>query len=169
MLDRRLKPIVVEWLGVVNKMKHKNLVLAGTLVFIIIVGIVITSNNGVEGTPVTMYKSPTCGCCVGHAGFLENNNFDVEIIPSSNLEIIKSNYNIPSEMRSCHTSVIGDYFIEGHMPLEAINKLLAEQPDIDGIALPGMPTGSPGMPGAKSQEWIIYQLKDGVYSEFMRI
>ena len=61
------------------------------------------------------------------------------------------------------------YFIEGHVPFEAVNKLLKEQPDIDGIALPGMPIGTPGMPGDKDEPFVIYQLKDGKSSVFMTI
>ena len=65
--------------------------------------------------------------------------------------------------------IIGKYFIEGHVPLEAVNKLLIEQPNIDGIALPGMPIGTPGMPGDKDEPYVIYQLKDGKSSVFMTI
>ena len=64
---------------------------------------------------------------------------------------------------------IGKYFIEGHVPLEAVNKLLKEQPDIDGIALPGMPIGTPGMPGKKEEPFVVYQLIDGKFSIFMTI
>ncbi|MFT7087904.1 MAG: hypothetical protein ACJAZX_001353 [Rickettsiales bacterium] len=86
-----------------------------------------------------------------------------------NIDQIKSDHNIPQEMQSCHTTVTDKYFIEGHVPLEAVRKLLEEQPDIDGIALPGMPTGTPGMPGHRDSPLIIYQLKSGKYSEFMKI
>ena len=73
-------------------------------------------------------------------------------------------------MESCHTVVIGDYFIEGHIPLEAVEKLLVEKPDIKGIAMPGMPSGSPGMPGAKKGDFVIYAVNnDGTTEEFMRI
>ena len=72
-------------------------------------------------------------------------------------------------MQSCHTTIIGKYFIEGHVPFEAVEKLLKEQPDIDGIALPGMPIGTPGMPGDKDEPYVIYQLKDGKFSVFMTI
>jgi hypothetical protein len=85
------------------------------------------------------------------------------------LHTIKQKYNIPVEMQSCHTTILGKYFIEGHVPLEAVNKLLKEQPDIDGIALPGMPIGTPGMPGDKDEPYVIYQLKDGKSSVFMTI
>jgi hypothetical protein len=72
-------------------------------------------------------------------------------------------------MDSCHTLIIEDYFVEGHIPIEAIEKLLAEQPDIDGITLPDMPSGSPGMPGVKKGDFVIYSVKGGKTSEFMRI
>jgi hypothetical protein len=85
------------------------------------------------------------------------------------VSVIKEKYHIPDELHSCHTTVVGNYFIEGHVPMEAINKLLNEKPDIDGIALPGMPIGTPGMPGPKEAPFVIYQVKDSVYSEFMTI
>jgi hypothetical protein len=87
----------------------------------------------------------------------------------TSLDLIKKKHNIPGEMQSCHTSVVGKYFIEGHVPIEAINKLLKDQPDIDGIALPGMPMGTPGMSGNKEAPYVIYQLIDGEYSVFMTI
>ncbi len=80
---------------------------------------------------------------------------------------IKRKYQIPQNMESCHTAVIAGYFVEGHMPIEAIEKLLEEKPDIDGIALPGMPTGSPGMPGQQTEAFKIYALSAGTASEFM--
>jgi len=116
-----------------------------------------------------VYKSPTCGCCVGFTEFLKRDDYAVEIKEITDMDSIKREHNIPSAMQSCHTSVIGNYFVEGHVPLEAIDKLLAESPDIDGIALPGMPPGSPGMPGAKTEDFIIYSIKDGEVSEFMRL
>ncbi len=78
-------------------------------------------------------------------------------------------YQIPRNMESCHTAVIEDYFVEGHMPVEAIIKLLEEKPDIDGISLPGMRSGSPGMPGQQAGAFKIYALSDGTTSEFMVI
>lgn len=151
-------------------MKNKNLLLLiGILLVVGVISMFAFGGEKVSGTPLTMYKSPSCGCCVGNSAILANDGFDVKVVPTGDMEFVKSRFNIPREMQSCHTSVIGDYFVEGHVPQEAINKLLAEQPDIDGIALPGMPSGSPGMPGVKNQEWVIYSLKDGAYEEFMRI
>ena len=118
---------------------------------------------------VEVFKTPSCGCCYGYVLFLEKEKFKVKQTDMRSLHTIKQKYNIPLEMQSCHTTIMGKYFIEGHVPFEAVNKLLKEQPDIDGIALPGMPIGTPGMPGDKDEPFVIYQLKDGKSSVFMTI
>ena len=118
---------------------------------------------------VEVFKTPSCGCCYGYVLFLEEEKFEVKQTDMRSPHTIKQKYNIPLEMQSCHTTIMGKYFIEGHVPFEAVNKLLKEQPDIDGIALPGMPIGTPGMPGDKDEPYVIYQLKDGKSSVFMTI
>ena len=118
---------------------------------------------------IEVFKTPSCGCCYGYVLFLEEEKFAVKQTDMRSLHSVKKKYNIPLEMQSCHTTILGKYFIEGHVPIEAINKLLKEQPDIDGIALPGMPIGTPGMPGEKEEPYIIYQLVDGKSSVFMTI
>lgn len=121
-----------------------------------------------NGQKVVIYKSPTCGCCVGYIAYLRDLGFEVEVV-TTNDTAIKTENNIPGAMQSCHTSIFGDYYVEGHVPIEAVNKLLSEKPDIDGIALPGMPSGSPGMPGIKTEEWEIFALKDGEITQFTKI
>ena len=122
------------------------------------------------GQTVTLYKSPNCGCCSGHAKALEEAGFAVNIVETDELDQIKSEQNIPPTGASCHTSVIDDYVVEGHVPLEAIEKLLTEKPDVAGIGLPGMPIGTPGMPGRKTAPYEVYQLtKDGEMSPYMTI
>jgi hypothetical protein len=118
---------------------------------------------------VEVIKTSSCGCCYGYVLFLEEENFKVKQTDVRSLHLIKKKYNIPLEMQSCHTTILGKYFIEGHVPIEAINKLLKEKPDIDGLALPGMPIGTPGMPGEKEEPYIIYQLVDGKSTVFMTI
>ena len=118
---------------------------------------------------VEVFKTASCGCCYGYVLFLEEKKFNVKQTDMRSLHAIKTKHNIPLEMQSCHITILGKYFIEGHVPIEAINKLLKEQPDIDGIALPGMPMGTPGMPGNKEAPYVIYQLIDGEYSVFMTI
>ena len=125
-----------------------------------------TNNNKLN---VEVFKTPSCGCCYGYVLFLEKEKFNVKQTDMRSLHSIKKKYNIPIEMQSCHTTIMGKYFIEGHVPLQAVNKLLKEQPDIDGIALPGMPIGTPGMPGQKEEPYVIYQLIDGKFSVFMTI
>ena len=129
--------------------------------------VLANTNNSKQN--VEVFKTPSCGCCYGYVLFLEKEKFNVKQTDMRSLHSIKQKYNIPLEMQSCHTTIIGKYFIEGHVPLEAVNKLLKEQPDIDGIALPGMPIGTPGMPGEKEEPFVIYQLIDGKFSVFMTI
>ena len=127
------------------------------------------ANIKVNKQDVEVFKTPSCGCCYGYVLFLEKEKFKVKQTDMRSLHSIKQKYNIPVEMQSCHTTIMGRYFIEGHVPIEALNKLLKEQPDIDGIALPGMPVGTPGMPGDKDGPYVIYQLIDGKSSVFMKI
>lgn len=116
----------------------------------------------------TVYKSPLCGCCVSYISYLRDAGYQVEVVESLNTGPVKDRFGIAREMESCHTSVFGHYFVEGHVPFEVVDKLLAEQPDIRGIALPDMPAGSPGMPGTKKEPWAIYALeKDGSTSLYM--
>ena len=129
----------------------------------------VSANINNKNLSVEVFKTPSCGCCYGYVLFLEKEQFNVKETDMRSLHSIKKKYNIPLEMQSCHTTIIGKYFIEGHVPLEAVNKLLKEQPNIDGIALPGMPIGTPGMPGKKEEPFVVYQLIDGKFSIFMTI
>jgi len=126
--------------------------------------------NSVKGE-VDIYKSITCGCCSVYTNYfgsktdLEVNARDVRD-PSE----IKRAYGVPLELESCHTTIIEDYFVEVHIPLEAIDRLIEERPDVAGIAMSGMPSGSPGMPGTKYGDFVIYAVNhDGTSYEFMRI
>ena len=114
----------------------------------------------------TVYRDPNCGCCGGHARYLRQHGFDVTIVPMENLTPIKRRYGVPEELASCHTTVIGNYAVEGHVPIAAIKKLLALKPKVRGIALPGMPMGSPGMPGEKDTVFMIYSFSDGATKVF---
>lgn len=98
-----------------------------------------------ETINVTMYKNPDCQCCSKWATYLEENGFSVKEIPSDTLASVKKQKGVPNKLGACHTALIDGYVIEGHMPVEAINTLLKERPDVKGIAVPGMPAGSPGM------------------------
>ncbi len=113
------------------------------------------------GEHIVVFKSQTCGCCTNYVSELRSQGFDVEVVPTQDMNEVKQRFNIPSSMESCHTSVIGGYFVEGHVPVGAIRELIAEQPAVSGIALPGMPSGSPGMPGQKLAPFRLYSLTNG--------
>lgn len=141
------------------------LLVASGLVF---AGFGYFSQKQAGAVKATVFFSPTCSCCKGYITYLRSKGFDVEAKSTDNMLAVKEKYNIPSNVESCHTAIIGDYFVEGHMPIQFIEKLLAEKPDIDGIALPGMPQGSPGMPGFKSAASEVYAVNNGNSSEFAK-
>lgn len=153
----------------------KKLIIPSVLIVIVAASIFFVvnfSSSGDEssGIKAIVYKSIACGCCSNYVSYLKSKDFSVETKQTENMGAIKNNYNIPSSMESCHTTVIGDYFIEGHMPVEAIEKLLKEKPAIKGIALPGMPSASPGMPGSKMGKFEIFAVSsDGKTTPFMSI
>ncbi|MEM5802061.1 MAG: DUF411 domain-containing protein [Candidatus Aenigmatarchaeota archaeon] len=107
---------------------------------------------------VVIYISPNCGCCALYANYLKNQGISIKVSYIDDISSIKSKYSIPINMQSCHTTIIGNYFVEGHVPVEAILKLMEEKPNITGIALPGMPSGSPGMTGVKYNPFRIYSI-----------
>lgn len=127
------------------------------------------SSYDFSGKKITLHKSPSCGCCDGHIEAYEEAGFEVEVVENTDLSYIKQKHNIPMTAQSCHTAEIDEYFVEGHVPMEGIEKLLEEKPDIDGIALPGMPTGTPGMPGPKQGDFEILSITNGEEEEFMII
>jgi hypothetical protein len=116
-----------------------------------------------------IYQSPTCDCCKDYGLYLRGEGYELDVKETYLVDQIKTDLGIPEGMTSCHTIEIGGYFVEGHMPVEAIRKLMEEQPDIDGIVLPGMPDGVPGMDGNKTGPFIVYWALDGEVGEFMRI
>ena len=107
---------------------------------------------------VALYKNPQCGCCEGYADYLHRNGFKVKAVSTNDLTIMGQKYGIPDDMQPCHISLIGDYVVGGHIPMEVIDRLLTEKPKIVGITLPGMPVGTPGMPGDKSGPLDIYEI-----------
>lgn len=136
------------------------------------INILSASKNNTTNPSVNaiVYKSPSCGCCGNYTPYLRKSGIDAEVKETQDMSSVKKKFAIPSEMQSCHTTVIGKYFIEGHVPIEAVEKLLKEKPNIAGIALPGMPSGSPGMPGTKNEAFNIYaQTEQGEWMPFMSL
>jgi len=151
----------------------------GALALIVVVGIFLSvspkgsSFPAVDGfeKDIQIFKSSSCGCCGIYADYFQRKgNSGAKVVNLPSIDSIKENYGVPSALQSCHTAIVGDYFVEGHIPLEAVEKLLTEKPDIKGIAMSGMPSGSPGMPGTKSGDFVVYAVNhDGSFGEWMRI
>ena len=106
--------------------------------------IALTEKN-IDIPKVVSYKSESCGCCKKWINYLKDNGLEVVDNIVEDFSAIKNQYQIPNNLRSCHSAQIANYTIEGHVPIESINKLFREKPNINGIAVPGMPLGSPGM------------------------
>jgi hypothetical protein len=124
----------------------------------------VTAQKSRAASPIqaTLYKNPQCSCCEGYAQYLEKNGFTVDVKPTNDLAEISRNAGVPEDLEGCHTMFVGGYVVDGHVPVEIIRKLLTEKPAIAGITLPGMPSGSPGMTGPKTETWTIYAVtKDG--------
>jgi hypothetical protein len=113
-----------------------------------------------EQLEATLYKQPFCGCCDGHADHLRANGYKVTVVQTDSLSLIKKKFRVPQEYEGCHSTIIGDYVIEGHVPATIVRKLLKERPPIRGISLPGMPDGSPGMTGQKTEPFVAYEFGD---------
>ena len=120
-----------------------------------------SSSTPAKGLAV-VHKSASCGCCGVYATYLKREGYDVDVhnTSDSGLSEKKRELGVPNELESCHTSEVGGYIVEGHVPEEAIAKLLAEKPDIKGIGMAGMPQGSPGMGGGKSGPFVIYEIEN---------
>lgn len=128
-----------------------------------------TSAQAALPDEATLYKNPQCGCCDEYARHLEEQGVDVTIVDDVELSEIKHQAGVPYGLGSCHTIEIGEYWIEGHVPMEAVAKLFEEQPDVDGIGLAGMPIGTPGMPGPQSEPYNVYAFSDQQGEPFMTL
>ena len=121
-----------------------------------------------EQKRITVWKDPSCGCCGGWVEHLRRNGFVATVVETAQVQSIKAERRVPAELASCHTAEIAGYTIEGHVPADAINKLLAERPAARGLAVPGMPIGSPGMEGGTPEVYDVMLFGDGVTKPFAR-
>jgi len=124
-----------------------------------------------DGATMTVYKTPTCGCCKAWVDHVKAAGFRVDVRDMENPQVaaVKAEHGVPGDLHSCHTALVGGYVVEGHVPAPVIRKLLAERPKVQGIAVPGMPMGSPGMEGPYSENYdVLAFTRDGqtrVYSK----
>ncbi|MFW6091246.1 MAG: DUF411 domain-containing protein [Actinomycetota bacterium] len=126
--------------------------------------------SGPEGDAMTIevHSSPSCDCCSLYEEYLAGEGFTVEPVVVDNPAAVSDQHGVPAELGSCHVSIVDGYFVEGHVPVDAVRRLLDERPEIDGISLPGMPAGTPGMPGEQEEPWVVYAVDDGEITEFAR-
>ena len=122
-----------------------------------------------SGQQVELYYSRTCGCCVEYGKYLESKGYDVIYKETPNMEAVKNAAGIPENLWSCHTAKIGEYVVEGHVPVEVIERIMDDGFKTQIIALPGMPSGSPGMPGPKTTPFDIYTVEDGEIKKVMSV
>ena len=120
------------------------------------VGAAATRNVGttsVKPIAIKVYKTPQCGCCKGWVQHLRDNGFQVETMDMPDLSMIKQKYGVKPELQACHTAIVNGYVVEGHVPADVILRFLKEHPAVAGIAVAGMPSGSPGMEGGSKQAY----------------
>ena len=139
---------------------HK-IIVAALAVAILGAGVYLTNASLAVAQEATLYKNPQCGCCEAYADYLRDNDFTVTVKPTHELVTMSRDAGIPDDFQGCHLAFIDDYVVSGHVPIGTVNRLLSERPDIKGVTLPGMPMGSPGMSGAKTEPFTIYAVGDG--------
>lgn len=118
---------------------------------------------------LVVYKSPTCGCCGAWVEHVQEAGFEVEVHDMMNVQPVKDQHGLPGHLGSCHTTLVDGYVVEGHVPADVIRRLLRERPAVAGIAVPGMPIGSPGMevPGGRTDPYdVVAFTRDGKVSVF---
>lgn len=116
-----------------------------------------------QGPKIEVYKDPSCGCCAVWVTHLEKAGFSATVSTADDMAAVKNKLGVPAALRSCHTGVVNGYAIEGHVPAADIQRLLKERPAVAGLAVPGMPIGSPGMeaPGMKPQPFDVIAFEKG--------
>ena len=156
-----MEPVVVQ---PVTRRTLLGLIGAGALAPLLPYGRVLAAPS----RAIKIYKSPYCGCCGSWTKILSKAGYAPEVIKMNDLAPVKRRAGVPANLETCHTAFVDGYVVEGHVPVEAIEKMLAERPEIVGIGVPGMPTGSPGMPGPDPEPFsVIAFAADGRQSVYM--
>ena len=110
---------------------------------------------------LTVYKTPTCGCCKEWVKHVQANGFTVKAVDMNDLSQVKRDAGVPAALESCHTALIGTYVVEGHVPADLVKKMLAEKPAIIGLSVPGMVDGPPGMEQGNKQPYSVIAFAKG--------
>ena len=133
---------------------------------ILLVVFFLASCGGSEKVELTVYKSPTCGCCTKWVSHLEANGFEVVSHDVSDVQVIKQKYGVRHDLASCHTAMVNGFVIEGHVPASDIKRFLSNTTaNVVGLTVPGMPMGSPGMEGPRKDNYNVYTFSKGGKTE----
>ncbi|MDF9821405.1 MULTISPECIES: DUF411 domain-containing protein [Rhizobium] len=116
---------------------------------------------------MTVYKDPNCGCCHEWAKAMAEAGYSVDLRNTDDLAAVKARLRVPAEMEGCHSAVVEEYYLEGHIPLDAVQRLLRERPPVRGLAVPGMPSGSLGMGVDPATVYDVYAIPSGTGAPYV--
>jgi len=116
---------------------------------------------------MTVYKDPNCGCCHEWSKAMAAAGFSVDARDTDDLAAVKARLGVPVDLEGCHTAVVEEYYLEGHVPLEAVQRLLRERPPVRGLAVPGMPPGSVGMGDDQHASFDVYAIPSGTAAPYV--
>jgi hypothetical protein len=120
------------------------------------------------GPLITVHRDPSCGCCSGWVQHLQRAGFPTTVVDSQELDAVKARLGVPDDLAACHTAEVAGYVIEGHVPAPALKRLLTEKPEASGLAVPGMPVGSPGMEGGSPEKYDVVLFGPSGRRSYMR-
>ncbi len=123
---------------------------------------------GAEEPVITVHRDPDCGCCGGWVQHLRQAAFRTNVVETKDLDAVKKRLGVPGDLVACHTAEVSGYIIEGHVPAAALKRLLAEKPNAAGLAVPGMPIGSPGMVGSNPEPYEVVLFGPAGRRSYMR-
>jgi hypothetical protein len=136
---------------------------------IVALALVMPSGFAFAQTPaILVHKDPDCGCCAGWVGHLNNAGFAVTVEQTTDLEPVRKRLGVPADLAACHTAEVDGYVLEGHVPAAAVRRLLEKRPTAIGLAVPGMPAGSPGMESGVPQRYDVVLFGANGRQPFMR-
>lgn len=136
---------------------RRQILLSASAVVVTLCSRVLAAAQAGSALPdVTVYKDPNCGCCSQWGAHMERASFTVKYVNTADMGAIRTKYRVPRTLQSCHTAVVGGFVVEGHVPADDVKRLIRTRPQVLGVAVPGMPIGSPGMEqGSRRQSYAV--------------
>jgi len=128
----------------------------------------LTGSSAAQEQVITVHKDPNCGCCSGWVKHLQTAGFTAKTIDTADLDAVKTRLGVPADLAACHTAQIAGYVVEGHVPAIALKRFLDEKPRATGLAVPGMPIGSPGMEGGSPEPYEVVLFEPTGRRTYMR-